>query len=155
MFSMQPQVLAPAVQDPDYCVSCGGLIVPLFGFYVVSLRYLPVRKVRKRHRVKEHELSYCWACYERSDTLVYLVDGEPHFLDMQPPQPPDPDTVACPLCGKKLYDLLGGLYALASGGLYLHDQCLEGFHLATFCQDCAENHTISFAVSAAQLSERN
>lgn len=157
MVAVLPAVSVPTIQATDHCTGCGRYIFALQGRYEIDFGFFPRRRVRKRHKVKHHKARYCRHCYERREPLMYFIDGKPHFADRCPSEAPDPNTMACPLCGKRLYDILvgGGLYALAAIGVFLGELPVHGLPIATFCGECALEHDINFAVTTTQLTERN
>ena len=89
------------VQQPqESCVGCCEPLDPSLGFYEIGFRFESARRLRERHRDKHHKVAYCRRCYEHSDSLVYLFDDEPRFLDPRPPTRPGLKLVKCASCNK-------------------------------------------------------
>ena len=69
---MHPDALKLRAEDHG-CDACGTLCD---SFMAVMFYILPAKLKRKRHKEREHSVIYCFDCYDKAETLPFLVDGK-------------------------------------------------------------------------------
>jgi hypothetical protein len=106
----------------------------------VEFYILPSKLVRKRHKDRKQVAIYCRECYERTESLPYLVNGH-HQVISKNSGPKELEDLRCAICG--IPHKPRTLYGLITSTLWMDSSMVESQFLAIFCDECVESREIS------------